>query len=326
MILELQHRRPDGDVDTYHLKPGRRYHLGRGSNCEVRILDLKLSRKHAAIEFLEGGWKLIDLCSTNGCRLDGEVMVGTLPLKTGSQVEIGQTTLVVQRIGEAGDAQPKAPSSGYQSDEFSPQESAKGKGEEPHKALAQRDQTPAAPIYRADKYASSESFRPGSIPDGDDPRRAVAITPVAPVPVLPDPSRAVAVLPDPSKGVPVLPDSPAAARPPAAPRRSAPIKPVTLQADPSLSLEDTVATVMPSAPPPFVKPAVPTPLPAALSTQAPTSVATATPAPGGDDRTYFITVLGKRVGPLSRAVARDLKARELKGTLRPGDLDAYPAA
>lgn len=334
MILELQHRRPDGDVDTYHLKPGRRYHLGRGSNCEVRILDLKLSRKHAAIEFLDGGWKLIDLCSTNGCRLDGEVMVGTLPLTNGSQVEIGQTTLVVQRIGESGGAQPKAPSSGYQSDEFSPQESAKG--EEPHKALAQREQTPPAPVYKADKYASSESFRPANIPEGDDPRRAVAITPVSPVPVLPDPSRAVAVLPDPSRAVPVLPDSsravpvlpdsPAAARAPAAARRSAPIKPVTLQADPSLSLEDTVATVMPSAPPPFVKPAAPTPLPAAQSAQAPTSLATATPAPGVDERTYFITVLGKRVGPLSRAVARDLKARELKGTLRPGDLDAYPAA
>ena len=316
MILELQHRRPDGDVDTYHLKPGRRYHLGRGSNCEVRILDLKLSRKHAAIEFLDGGWKLIDLCSTNGCRLDGETMVGTLPLITGSQVEIGQTTLVVQRISEPGQVQAKAPSSGYQSDEFSPQETAKGA--DPHKALDQRDQTPPAPVYQADKYASSESFKPASLPAVDDPRRAIAITPVAPIPVLAESSKAV----------PVLPDSPAAARAPAATRRSAPIKPVTLQADPSLSLEDTVATVMPHAPPPFVKPSAPTPLPTAQAL--PSTVATATPLPSpaanGEDRTYFITVLGKRVGPLSRTVARDLKARELKGTLRPGDLDTYPQA
>ena len=96
--LELQHRRPDGDVDTYHLKPGRRYHLGRGSNCEVRILDLKLSRKHAAIEFLDGSWQLIDLCSANGCRLDGEIMVSTVSLKAGHRIEIGQTTLRVQQI------------------------------------------------------------------------------------------------------------------------------------------------------------------------------------------------------------------------------------
>ena len=74
MILLLQHQRPDGEVDTYHLKPGRRYHIGRGSACEVRILDLKLSRKHCTIEFGDGAWNIIDLLSTNGCKLDGEQM------------------------------------------------------------------------------------------------------------------------------------------------------------------------------------------------------------------------------------------------------------
>jgi predicted component of type VI protein secretion system len=159
MILELQHRRPDGDVDTYHLKPGRRYHLGRGSNCEVRILDLKLSRKHAAIEFLEGAWQLIDLCSTNGCRLDGETMVGTVPLKSGHQIEIGQTALVVQAIvPRDGSAAPAHASSGYQSDEFNPAD-----GSPSSLALSIRPSAPRA-SEKAAKYASSETFTPDPLP------------------------------------------------------------------------------------------------------------------------------------------------------------------
>jgi len=97
MIIRLQHQRSDGESDLYHLKSGRRYHIGRGSGCEVRILDLKLSRKHCAIEF-DDGWKLVDLASTNGCKLDGEPLVGTAPLQTGSVIVIGQTELSVTRI------------------------------------------------------------------------------------------------------------------------------------------------------------------------------------------------------------------------------------
>lgn len=94
MLLLLHHQRPDGEVDTYHLKPGRKYHIGRGSACEVRILDLGLSRKHCALEFTEGRWKLIDMMSTNGCKLDGDMVVGSQPVKDGATIMAGNTTLV----------------------------------------------------------------------------------------------------------------------------------------------------------------------------------------------------------------------------------------
>jgi hypothetical protein len=42
------------------------------------------------------------------------------------------------------------------------------------------------------------------------------------------------------------------------------------------------------------------------------------------ERTFYITVLGRRVGPLTRSVARELKARELKGTLTTADLEQFP--
>src|SRR4051812_13717466 len=106
MIIRLQHQRSDGDMDTYHLKSGRRYHIGRGSGCEVRILDLKLSRKHCALEYSEGEWRVIDLASTNGCKVDGDQIVGSMPLKTGTAIDIGQSTLRVVRIlGDDEDAE-----------------------------------------------------------------------------------------------------------------------------------------------------------------------------------------------------------------------------
>jgi hypothetical protein len=42
-------------------------------------------------------------------------------------------------------------------------------------------------------------------------------------------------------------------------------------------------------------------------------------------RTFYINVLGRRVGPLSKAQARELKTKELKGTLTPSDLASVEA-
>jgi hypothetical protein len=85
----------------------------------------------------------------------------------------------------------------------------------------------------------------------------------------------------------------------------------------------------PSAPPPVRRPEqVRTPVPDHLSPtdqdgQATLTPGTKPPAPPSEEpgsRSYFINVLGKRVGPLTRGQARDLKARELKGALTPNDL------
>ena len=67
MIIRLQHQRSDGDVDTYHLKSGRRYHIGRGSACEVRILDLKLEFTPVAGDVTFGDTKEGGLISVRVC-------------------------------------------------------------------------------------------------------------------------------------------------------------------------------------------------------------------------------------------------------------------
>jgi len=71
----------------------------------------------------------------------------------------------------------------------------------------------------------------------------------------------------------------------------------------------------PSRPP---APAAPAPAPIVQS-----AASAPAPAAAGDERTFYITVLGRRVGPLTRIAARDLKARELKGTLTLKDLDQF---
>ena len=352
MILELQHRRPDGDIDTYHLKPGRRYHLGRGSGCEVRILDLKLSRKHAAIEFMDQAWTLIDLCSTNGCRLNGETMIGTAPLVTGSKIEIGQTALMIGQLTTPLDSATPVPAqlemaaaeaiavtikpasvsadTTYPSDEFH----VAG-----NRVISALHPTPIAAVP-AGRKTDSETLRPAPAPVFDmaeDRSSVVPKTPLAGSESAPLPGRRS---PDRAR-VPIKPVtiSPVVVEPVA-------VEPVA-EEPAAFELDATVSTLpmpMKSTPPPFVQPKNPTPLPnapqisaAVVAAPIPTSTApvpaTALPPATGagnvansDERSYFITVLGRRIGPLSRAVARDLKARELKGTLRPADLNPYPQA
>lgn len=221
MILYLQHQRSDGEVDTYHLKPGRRYHIGRGSTCEVRILDLKLSRQHAALEWLEGGWRLVDLGSTNGCRLNGEEIAGAAVVRAGMRIEAGHSRLLVAHLAD-------------------PQED---------------------PDNSAARHAVSREWLP------DDEASASTAVGV----------RATAL------------------------ERPAP---------------SAIPEAMAGDPTPRATPVLSGSAPGSDPAQA----VTAPVAAGG----FFVTVLGRRIGPLDRAQARDLKVRELRGDLRPEDLDRLP--
>ncbi|GDY11166.1 hypothetical protein LBMAG53_00430 [Planctomycetota bacterium] len=283
MILRLQHLRPDGELDTYHLKSGRRYTIGRGSTCEVRILDLKLSRQHCAIEYTTGEWRAFDLGSTNGCKIDGDHIAGSAILQQGTRIDMGQTTLTVHRIldeDEVGedDASPAAPvvEEPVTKATVRPQTAAIPKALSPSSALEARKPVPAAPQ------------QPPVIAPGDD-EATLAIGTIPTVPAVLGTSRTAAISAKPTATVTAAQASAPATPPPAA--ASAP-----------------AATPSPAA----VSPATPTP-------------AAAASAPAGDEaRTFHITVLGRRVGPLTRTQARELKARELKGTLTVQDLASLP--
>jgi membrane-bound lytic murein transglycosylase D len=65
------------------------FRIGRDPECEVRLLDSKVSRIHAEVRSSEGKWCLFDLRSTNGIIIDGrreELII----LSNKTKVELGQ--------------------------------------------------------------------------------------------------------------------------------------------------------------------------------------------------------------------------------------------
>jgi membrane-bound lytic murein transglycosylase D len=63
----LRVRTPDGRV----LRFSQAFHIGRGEECEVRIDDSKVSRRHVLVSCDRGYWSFQDLRSANGVFADG---------------------------------------------------------------------------------------------------------------------------------------------------------------------------------------------------------------------------------------------------------------
>jgi pSer/pThr/pTyr-binding forkhead associated (FHA) protein len=74
--------------------------LGRGSECDVRIEDPGVSRRHAEIRVQGSGpdaqLMVVDLGSTNGTVVDG-VRAAQAPLADGSRIVLGSTVVDVHR-------------------------------------------------------------------------------------------------------------------------------------------------------------------------------------------------------------------------------------
>lgn len=66
--------------------------LGRGMSCGIVLNDPTVSRRHFNIMRTTGGYRLVDLGSGNGTRVDGEV-VPEAPLEEGTVIEVGITKL-----------------------------------------------------------------------------------------------------------------------------------------------------------------------------------------------------------------------------------------
>jgi hypothetical protein len=72
--------------------------LGRGTDCDLRLVDPGVSRHHAEIRVEDDEVVLVDLGSTNGTFVNGQP-VRRVPLTDGTRVTLGRTTLVFRRDG-----------------------------------------------------------------------------------------------------------------------------------------------------------------------------------------------------------------------------------
>jgi Domain of unknown function (DUF1707)/FHA domain len=81
---------------------GTRFTIGRTHECDLRLSDLSVSRRHAELTRGEDGWMLADLGSHNGTRLNGWLIREPVPVRAGDRVEFGSAAFIM-RDGSAAD-------------------------------------------------------------------------------------------------------------------------------------------------------------------------------------------------------------------------------
>jgi len=87
--LRIQSSTQQGKV--YPLRDG--YVIGRGSNCDIQIVDRSISRIHALIRNAEGSWYIQDQGSSSGTYVN-QNLVSATRLFNGDVIKLGDTDLV----------------------------------------------------------------------------------------------------------------------------------------------------------------------------------------------------------------------------------------
>jgi len=99
-MAELLVKHPDGRSDTFPLVR-LRVTIGRSARSEICIPDAFASRLHAEVRREGDSFWLHDLGSANGTRYNGTIVREPFQLRTGGEIQIGETKIVFNDNGDA---------------------------------------------------------------------------------------------------------------------------------------------------------------------------------------------------------------------------------
>jgi pSer/pThr/pTyr-binding forkhead associated (FHA) protein len=74
--------------------------VGRHTEADVRLPLPDVSRRHCRLQFVAGGWRVVDLSSLNGIHVNGE-QVQQAPLAQDDLLRIGGFTFAIDLTGKA---------------------------------------------------------------------------------------------------------------------------------------------------------------------------------------------------------------------------------
>jgi pSer/pThr/pTyr-binding forkhead associated (FHA) protein len=76
-----------------HTLEGDLVTIGRQASCSIVIADSNISRVHARLRAVDNGWTIEDLGSTNGTKVDGELIIEPTLLSHGQLIALGTLQL-----------------------------------------------------------------------------------------------------------------------------------------------------------------------------------------------------------------------------------------
>lgn len=101
MPIRLSVYADTGPVVVHRLAEGRDHLIGRGTDCDVQVVDDRVSRRHARLSPRAGGaWHVCDLGSKNGLLVEGE-RVEELVLSTPAWISLGGVAARFEPVPES---------------------------------------------------------------------------------------------------------------------------------------------------------------------------------------------------------------------------------
>jgi pSer/pThr/pTyr-binding forkhead associated (FHA) protein len=75
--------------------------IGRHTEADIRLPLPDVSRRHCRLQFIDGGWQVVDLNSLNGTQVNGEHVVQA-SLVQGDMLRIGGFTFAIELRSQTG--------------------------------------------------------------------------------------------------------------------------------------------------------------------------------------------------------------------------------